>query len=513
MIDPVQSARGAISPPGTDRYRPELDSPFQTSLFPSGKNGAPPPGVALPPGTEPVPGTSAVYSHRPGTYASTVRRFGGGGTGVHGAIEVFTYVNRVAYIALGVVVFLTWYRRRDRASLWAAAAFGSLALLEILSFIPNHPGNLAERAFGRVAIVLFVVFPYLLYRFTNEFRATGRRLANLLFIVTAALIVWTIALPEIPQPGEGRSTAFQAFVVAFFIHWTVLSIVAATSLWRAGRAQPTVARRRMRFLAFATGLLNAALLLVIFQTNTDSVLALTAQVIGAFSVVAFLIAFVPPALMRIWWRAPEQRRLQEAIASLLAFAESQQEVASRVLEPAAAIVGAHAIAIRNAEGTVVGAWNVPADLWDGLQRGAPPIASTSDGDLVDLEVPGGSLVVWTSRYAPFFGDEELRLLNTLGALIGLALDRVTLYQREHETRLELERANDVMTSFIALAVHELRTPMTTIHGFVTTLHHLSDRLDEEQKETVRDALIQQTQRMANLVEQLLDLSRVDGGAG
>ncbi len=431
---------------------------------------------------------------------------------MHGAIEVFTYVNRVAYIALGVVVFLTWYRRRDRASLWAAAAFGSLALLEILSFIPNHPGNLAERATGRVAILLFVVFPYLLYRFTNEFRATGRRLANLLFLVTAVLIVWTIALPRIPQASEARSPGFQAFVILFLVHWTLLSIVAATSLWRAGRAQPTVARRRMRFLAFATGLLNAALLLVIFQTNTDSALALTAQVIGAVSVVAFLIAFVPPAVMRIWWRSPEQRRLQEAIASLLTFAESQQEVASRVLEPAAAIVGAHAIAIRNAEGTVVGAWNVPADLWDSLQRGSPPIASTSEGDLVDLEVPGGSLVVWTSRYAPFFGDEELRLLNTLGALIGLALDRVALYQREHETRLELERASEVMTSFIALAAHELRTPMTTIHGFVTTLHHLSDRLDDEQKDTVRDALIQQTQRMANLIEQLLDLSRLDAAA-
>ena len=428
---------------------------------------------------------------------------------MHGAVQAFTYINRVAYIALGIVVLLAWYRRRDKASLWAAAAFGSLALLEVLSIVPNHPGNLAERAVGRVGIILFVLFPYLLYRFTNEFRATGRRLANLLFVVTAVLIVWTIALPKIPQPGEGRSPGFQAFVTLFFIHWTVLSIVAATSLWRAGRAQPTVARRRMRFLALATALLNAALLLVIIPTKEDSPLTLTAQVIGAVSVVAFLVAFVPPQLVRIWWRSPEQRRLQEAIAGLLTFAETQHEVASRVLEPAAAIVGAEAIAIRNAEGMVVGAWNVPADLWDGLQRGAPPIASTSEGDLVDLEVPGGSLVVWTSRYAPFFGDEELRLLSTLGALIGLALDRVTLYQREHETRLELERANEVMTSFIALAAHELRTPMTTIHGFVTTLHHLADRLDDDQKQTVREALIQQTQRMANLIEQLLDLSRLD----
>ena len=54
--------------------------------------------------------------------------------------------------------------------------------------------------------------------------------------------------------------------------------------------------------------------------------------------------------------------------------------------------------------------------------------------------------------------------------------------------------------------------MTTIHGFVTTLHHLSDRLDEEQRDQVRDALLQQTQRMAGLIEQLLDLSRLDAEA-
>ena len=122
------------------------------------------------------------------------------------------------------------------------------------------------------------------------------------------------------------------------------------------------------------------------------------------------------------------------------------------------------------------------------------------------------MVVWTSPYAPFFGDEELRLLNTLGALTGLALDRVRLFQAEHEARLALERADEVKTNFIALAAHELRTPMTTIHGFVSTLHHLADRLDDAQRETVREALLQQTQRMARLVEQLLDLSRLDADA-
>ena len=120
--------------------------------------------------------------------------------------------------------------------------------------------------------------------------------------------------------------------------------------------------------------------------------------------------------------------------------------------------------------------------------------------------------MWTSPYAPFFGGDELAVLRTLGALIGLALDRVRLFQAEHESRLALERANEVKSNFVALAAHELRTPMTTIHGFVTTLHHLSDKLDEEQREQVRESLLQQTSRMSALIEQLLDLSRLDADA-
>jgi signal transduction histidine kinase len=193
--------------------------------------------------------------------------------------------------------------------------------------------------------------------------------------------------------------------------------------------------------------------------------------------------------------------MQQAITSLLAFAQTQEEVAARVLEPAAAIVGARAIAIANPDGELIASWNVPAEtVWE-------------DARLVEVAVEGGgTIVVWTSPYAPFFGEEELRLLQTLGALVGLALDRVRLYEAEHEARIALERADEVKTNFIALAAHELRTPVTTIHGFVTTLHHLADRLDDEQRQAVGTALVQQTQRLATLVEQLLDLSRLDAEA-
>jgi signal transduction histidine kinase len=121
-------------------------------------------------------------------------------------------------------------------------------------------------------------------------------------------------------------------------------------------------------------------------------------------------------------------------------------------------------------------------------------------------------VVETTPYAPFFGQDELAMLRTLGALTALALDRVRLFVQEHESRLALERANETMANFVALAAHELRTPITSIHGFVHTLNHLGDRLSEETRREVSETLEQQTVRMAMLVEQLLDLSRLDADA-
>lgn len=419
---------------------------------------------------------------------------------MHDALRAFHTLNTVAFIALGVVALFAWRRRRDRASVWAAAAFGSLAAIELLALIPAHERSVGEKTVTRLAVTALVLFPYLLFRFTNDFLAPGRRFARALFLLTATLIVWGIAIPRYPQTGQGRSTVIEAFVIVFIIHWSVLTCAAGYSLWRAGRGQPSVARRRMQLLAFASVLLALAIVLALPTSSANSPLALATQALAFVAVVAFLVGFSPPQFVRVLWRAPETERFQEAMRGLLTFAETQEEVAARVLEPAAQMVGARAAQIRNAEGRVVAAWS------------APNSAAGREEERVEVVAPGATLAVWTTPYAPFFGDEELQLLEGLGSVTGLALDRVRAYELEHDARLQLERANELKANFIALAAHELRTPMTTIHGFVTTLHHLGDRLDADQRETVRQALIQQTDRMARLVEQLLDLSRLDADA-
>ena len=97
---------------------------------------------------------------------------------MHTAAQTLRDVNIVAYTALGAVALLFWQRRRDRAAGWAAAAFALLAAVELLSLLPNHRGNGVEVAFVRVEVLLLVLFPYVLFRFTGAFRRPGRRLAN-----------------------------------------------------------------------------------------------------------------------------------------------------------------------------------------------------------------------------------------------------------------------------------------------------------------------------------------------
>jgi two-component system sensor histidine kinase MtrB len=108
----------------------------------------------------------------------------------------------------------------------------------------------------------------------------------------------------------------------------------------------------------------------------------------------------------------------------------------------------------------------------------------------------------------------LHVVTTVFAIVGTiaAVGLSVLVARLRATRAKLEHANELMANFIAVAAHELRTSVTIVHGFAKTLNHLEGRLDTEQEHELRVALEQQTSRMAALVEQLLDLSRVEAEA-
>jgi signal transduction histidine kinase len=107
------------------------------------------------------------------------------------------------------------------------------------------------------------------------------------------------------------------------------------------------------------------------------------------------------------------------------------------------------------------------------------------------------------RSEPFeFGPDDVDLLTTFGALIAAFLDRAI----EHG---ELRRLNELKSQFAAVASHELRTPVTAIYGAVRTLEERGSQIAPEQRAQLRTLLLQQSTRLFELVENLLDLSRLE----
>ena len=406
------------------------------------------------------------------------------GSRMHDAAVVFRAINLIAYPALGLVTLLYWRRRRDAASMWAAATFGTLGLLVLLGLIPDHAGNLAERAVVRIDIALLVLFPYLLFRFTTAFRRPEQKVANGSSRLTAILLVWTFALPRIPQPGEPRPLTFT--LVHRRLHHPLdgaLDRVRVAALERRtcaadGRPAPHAAPRdRDRGPDRSPSCSR-------FRAGSGLGLSLASQRprhAQRHRIPARLCAAAGPApLARAGdGTAAAGDRKPARVCGIpgrgglaCARAGRRDRRSPRDCDPQRGGQGR-----RRLERSRGSAGRVSPPARKRRRCGPTPSSSKST-------FRAGASSSGHRRTRRSSARRSSRCSATLGA-VGLALDRVRLFQAEHETRLALERANEVKTNFIALAAHELRTPMTTIHGFVTTLHHLADRLDDEQRSGAR----------------------------
>ena len=64
--------------------------------------------------------------------------------------------------------------------------------------------------------------------------------------------------------------------------------------------------------------------------------------------------------------------------------------------------------------------------------------------------------------------------------------------------------------FISTVSHELRTPLTSIRGFSETMLNSWEKLDEESKKKFLKIIIEQSNRLINLVENMLSVSKLQG---
>jgi len=125
--------------------------------------------------------------------------------------------------------------------------------------------------------------------------------------------------------------------------------------------------------------------------------------------------------------------------------------------------------------------------------------------------PIGVLALLPANPRTVFVPEQHRLLETFAHQIVLALERVQLaaQARAAEVRAESERLRNALLSAIS---HDLRTPLAVIVGGLGTLLEHGERLDARRRQELGEAIMDEAQRMTGLVDNVLDMARLQSGA-
>jgi len=108
-------------------------------------------------------------------------------------------------------------------------------------------------------------------------------------------------------------------------------------------------------------------------------------------------------------------------------------------------------------------------------------------------------------------DEDLALFTAIGQQLGLTLKNTQLLRSESEMKV-LREADQLKSNFIAAVSHDLRSPLTAIRASVESLLDCEGFWPVRDHEHVLHNIAGQASRLARLVDQLLDLSRIEAGA-
>ncbi len=194
-----------------------------------------------------------------------------------------------------------------------------------------------------------------------------------------------------------------------------------------------------------------------------------------------------------------------------------------VLEAEATVLLPHgdrrlAVASPDAAPVAPGAPELPVAQWvfDHGQRAGLGTETLPGSQALCLPLPGARGTVGVIAARPRargrpFDPEQVRLLEAFASQIALAVERTNLAAEAQVAELEAE-AERMRSSLLSSVSHDLRTPLAALTGASSTLLRSGGSLPLAARDELLVSIHEEAQRLDRFVGNLLDMTRLEGGA-
>jgi signal transduction histidine kinase len=150
---------------------------------------------------------------------------------------------------------------------------------------------------------------------------------------------------------------------------------------------------------------------------------------------------------------------------------------------------------------------------------AEALAATSNRAYLDtLDEPGDEREWQADSQRAFINmledidSDRSRLAATQSAILNILDDFDAERRKVEEANLDLQAVNEAMRGFVAVAAHDLRSPLASIVGFSALLNESWETLNDETRRKFVSTIDRQSHHLSRLVDDLLTLSSAEGGS-
>jgi two-component system, OmpR family, sensor histidine kinase KdpD len=152
----------------------------------------------------------------------------------------------------------------------------------------------------------------------------------------------------------------------------------------------------------------------------------------------------------------------------------------------------------------------PRNSWSWVAAGVSGEPAAGRPEEADVEVPISDHLVLALRGRALPASDR-RVLGAFAAYAATALDQARL-AAEAEAARPIAEADRVRTALLAAVSHDLRTPLASAKAAVTSLRSRDIEWDEQDQDELLATADESLDKLARLVDNLLDMSRLQAGA-